>query len=67
MKSAVIIGASSGIGGALADALSLDGYRIGIVARRTDLLAQLRAELTGPCVIKTKACTTCTLARRRRG
>jgi NADP-dependent 3-hydroxy acid dehydrogenase YdfG len=35
------------------DALSLDGYRIGIVARRTDLLAQLRAELTGPCVIKT--------------
>jgi len=53
MKSAVIIGASSGIGGALADALSLDGYRIGIVARRTDLLAQFRAELTGPCMIKT--------------
>jgi short-subunit dehydrogenase len=52
-KSAIIIGASSGIGRALAAILSLDGYRIGVVARRTDLLAQLRAELTGPCVIKT--------------
>jgi short-subunit dehydrogenase len=53
MKSAVIIGGSSGIGRALAVALSLDGYRVGVVARRTDLLAQLQAELTGPCVIKT--------------
>jgi short-subunit dehydrogenase len=53
MKSAIIIGASSGIGRALAVTLSLDGYRVGVVARRTDLLAQLRAELTGPCVIKT--------------
>jgi short-subunit dehydrogenase len=52
-KSAIIIGASSGIGRALAAILSLDGYRIGVVARRTDLLAQLRAELAGPCVIKT--------------
>jgi short-subunit dehydrogenase len=53
MKSAIIIGASSGIGRALAVVLSLDGYRVGVVARRTDLLAQLQAELTGPCVIKT--------------
>ena len=53
MKSAVIIGASSGIGRALAVILSLDGYRVGIVARRTDLLVQLQAELTGPSVIKT--------------
>lgn len=53
MKSAIIIGASSGIGRALAIALSLDGYRVGIVARRTDLLEQLRAELAGSCVIKT--------------
>jgi short-subunit dehydrogenase len=53
MKSAVIIGASSGIGRALAVTLSLDGYRVGVVARRTDLLAQLQAELAGPCVIKT--------------
>jgi short-subunit dehydrogenase len=53
MKTAVIIGASSGIGRALAVALSLDGYRVGVVARRTDLLARLRDELAGPCVIKT--------------
>jgi short-subunit dehydrogenase len=53
MKSAIIIGASSGIGRALAVTLSLDGYRVGVVARRTDLLARLQAELTGPCVIKT--------------
>jgi short-subunit dehydrogenase len=53
MKSAIIIGASSGIGRALAVALSLDGYRVGVVARRTDLLARLQAELTSPCVIRT--------------
>src|SRR2546430_17455511 len=53
MKSAIIIGASSGIGRALAVALSLNGFRVGVVARRTDLLTQLRGELTGPCVIKT--------------
>lgn len=53
MKSAIIIGASSGIGRALAVTLSVDGYRVGVIARRTDLLAQLRAELAGPCVIKT--------------
>jgi len=53
MKSAIIIGASSGIGRALAVILSTDGYRVGLVARRTDLLTHLGAELPGPCVIKT--------------
>jgi short-subunit dehydrogenase len=53
LKTAVIIGASSGIGRALAVVLSSDGYRVGIVARRTELLAQLSAELPGPSVIKT--------------
>jgi short-subunit dehydrogenase len=53
MKTAIIIGASSGIGRALAITLSLDGYRVGVVARRTDLLAGLQTELAGPCVIKT--------------
>jgi NADP-dependent 3-hydroxy acid dehydrogenase YdfG len=53
MKSAVIVGASSGIGRALAATLSAAGYRVGVVARRTDLLTSLRAELPGPCVIKT--------------
>jgi short-subunit dehydrogenase len=53
LKSAIVIGASSGIGRALAVGLSLEGYRVGVVARRTDLLAQLRAELAGPCAIRT--------------
>jgi short-subunit dehydrogenase len=52
-KSAIIVGASSGIGRALAVALSLEGYRLGVVARRTDLLVQLQADLAGPCMIKT--------------
>lgn len=53
MKTAIIIGASSGIGRALAVTLSRDGYRVGAVARRTDLLARLQTELQGPCTIKT--------------
>jgi short-subunit dehydrogenase len=53
MKTAIVIGASSGIGRALAISLSRDGYRVGVVARRTELLTQLQSELTGPCVIKT--------------
>jgi 3-oxoacyl-[acyl-carrier protein] reductase len=44
VKSAVVIGASSGIGRALAVALSADGYRIGAVARRTELLLQLQGD-----------------------
>jgi short-subunit dehydrogenase len=53
VKTAIVIGASSGIGHALAVARSLAGYRVGIVARRTELLTQLQAELAGPSVIKT--------------
>lgn len=53
MKSAIIIGASSGIGRELAVALSADGYRVGIVARRTDLLTRLQSELRGPCIVRT--------------
>lgn len=53
MKAAIIIGASSGIGRALADILSTDGYRVGLVARRAELLAQVAGGLPGPSVIKT--------------
>ena len=53
MKTAIIIGASSGIGRSLAEILSRDGYRLGIVARRAEALAQVRDELPGPCVIRT--------------
>ena len=52
MKSAIIIGASSGIGRALAVTLSREGYRLGLVARRGDLLNELKTELATPSVIK---------------
>jgi short-subunit dehydrogenase len=42
---AVVTGASSGIGRALAVALARQGVRVGAVARRADLLAQLAEEV----------------------
>ena len=53
MKTAIIVGASSGIGRALSVALARDGYRIGVLARRTELLTQLQTELASLCTIKT--------------
>lgn len=44
MKRAVIIGASSGLGLEVAKILLNDGWRIGIAARRFDLLQALKAE-----------------------
>jgi len=52
MKSAIIIGASSGIGRALAKLLSRHGYKLGLAARRHDLLISLQQELPHPSVIK---------------
>ncbi|WHH55707.1 SDR family NAD(P)-dependent oxidoreductase [Bacillus paralicheniformis] len=45
MKKAMIIGASSGIGKALAKQLSAGGVEVGLAARRYELLAKLRDEL----------------------
>ena len=46
MKKAIIIGATSGIGRALAEILSQDGYVLGLVGRRNDCLEELKKSLS---------------------
>lgn len=48
MQTAIIIGATSGIGRALAIELSHRGYTVGIAGRRTGMLETLQGELLGP-------------------
>lgn len=45
MKNAIVVGASSGIGREMAKILSANGYNLGLVARRLNLLTELAAEL----------------------
>ncbi|NOY39973.1 MAG: SDR family NAD(P)-dependent oxidoreductase [Nitrospirae bacterium] len=52
MQSAVIIGATSGIGRELAKILSENNYVVGIAGRRTHLLSELQKELPNKSVIK---------------
>lgn len=52
MKKAVVIGASSGMGRELAKVLALNGYSVGLVARRLNLLSELARELPGPVFVK---------------
>ena len=52
MKKAIVIGASSGIGRALAKVLSHHGYRVGLAARRVNLLSELASELPTPSFVK---------------
>lgn len=47
MKNAVVIGASSGVGKAVAKVLAEKGYAVGLAARRVELLQELQQEL-GP-------------------
>lgn len=44
-KNAIIVGASSGIGAALARTLAANGYSLGLAARRTELLHELSNSL----------------------
>jgi short-subunit dehydrogenase len=52
MKKAVILGASSGIGRALAKILAADGYALGLAARRLALLVELQQEIGGQAWVK---------------
>ncbi|RMF59727.1 MAG: SDR family NAD(P)-dependent oxidoreductase, partial [Calditrichaeota bacterium] len=49
---AIIIGATSGIGRALAKEMSSHGYKLGLTGRRENLLRELREELSTPAHIR---------------
>jgi short-subunit dehydrogenase len=52
MKKAIIIGASSGIGKALAKVLAGEGYTVGLAARRLALLLELQQEIGNQALVK---------------
>jgi short-subunit dehydrogenase len=52
MKKAIVVGASSGIGHALAKVLAQDGYAVGLVARRLPLLLELQQEIGDQAMVK---------------
>jgi NADP-dependent 3-hydroxy acid dehydrogenase YdfG len=51
-RTAVIVGASSGIGEALAHQLNREGWRLGLLARRLDRLEALRQTLAPETVVR---------------
>ncbi len=52
-RGAIIVGASSGIGAALARQLAAEGYEIGLTARRTERLKSIGAELPTKAYVAT--------------
>ena len=52
MKNAIIIGASSGIGRALAKVLASNGYSVGLASRRGDLLREVADEIRATSFVK---------------
>ena len=52
MRKAIIIGASSGIGRELAKVLAKNGYSLGLVGRRIELLSTLQQEITHSSITK---------------
>ncbi|MFA6980046.1 MAG: SDR family NAD(P)-dependent oxidoreductase [Ignavibacteriaceae bacterium] len=53
MKKAIIIGATSGIGKGLVKLLVVNGYKVGITGRRTELLEELKSENPNSYYVKT--------------
>ena len=51
-KKAIVIGASSGIGRALAKVLGHNGYEVGLASRRIELLRQLQEEIPSKTFVK---------------
>ncbi|MBL7084874.1 MAG: SDR family NAD(P)-dependent oxidoreductase [Candidatus Omnitrophica bacterium] len=51
-KKAIVIGASSGIGRALAKVLGHNGYEVGLASRRIELLRQLQEEIPSRTFVK---------------
>ncbi len=52
MKKAIVIGATSGIGRAIAKVLSENDYEVGVTGRRIELLESLQKELSGKSYIR---------------
>lgn len=52
MKKAIIVGASSGIGRALAKTLAKNGVIVGLVSRRLELLLELQREIGNQALVK---------------
>ena len=59
MKKAILIGASSGIGRALAKVLVREGYVVGIAARRLPLLQELQKEPGERVLVRSMDVPTC--------
>lgn len=51
-KKAIVVGASSGIGEALARVLSRNGYQVGLAARRVELLQKLKEQIPTQTYVK---------------
>ena len=56
MKKVIIMGASSGIGYAVAEALASRGVKVGLAARHTKNLLELKREVSGFCRISFNRC-----------
>jgi len=67
MKNAIVVGASSGIGRALAKVLAAQGYSVGLAARRAEFLQTLAAELPTRGIVKVIDVSDITEAMQRLG